>query len=415
MVNTILTVILLMIIHRPDLVQRLKNSSKWIFVYGRRKTGKTFIVETSLDYDEYFFVNRNRTVLDKNRSSTVSYETFGELLRRLLEDGKTVVVDEFHRLGDDFLDLVQSAPREGKLILITSTLFLAREMLGNSSPILGLFNEVRVGIISLGDALKELQKTGITGKNLLEMAIIAREPLAIDYVEGTDARAVMRRVVLGSMLTVPALIGEIFSEEERTVTNTYSGILSAVATGNVSSGKIANFLYSRRLIKKDDPSIIQALLGNLVSIGLLKRIRVYNRNKFAYKFASPLVRVFYYGQEKYGISERDVSAREIDEIIDVVMPRIVEDSVREYISDRLGLIETIIEDSDYDVDGYLLRFQKPMVALEVKWKNHIERINEIESKLLKIDAQEHILVVPSKKGLEPQRIRIMDVHDLIDL
>lgn len=157
------------------------------------------------------------------------------------------------------------------------------------------------------------------------------------------------------------------------------------------------------------------MLGNPVSIGLLKKIRIYNKNKFAYKIASPLIRIFYYGQEKYGISERDISAKEIDEIVDIAMSRIVEDSIREYVSSRLGLIETIMEDADYDVDGYLLRFQTLSMTLEVKWKKHVSDLREVASKLLKIDALEHILMVPSKKGLESDQTKIMDVIDLIDL
>ena len=46
------------IIEKNELVNRIKNSKKWVFVYGRRKTGKTFIVENNIEYDEYFFVNR---------------------------------------------------------------------------------------------------------------------------------------------------------------------------------------------------------------------------------------------------------------------------------------------------------------------------------------------------------------------
>lgn len=408
-----LMIILFMIIPRPDLTKRIESSRKWVFVYGRRKTGKTFIVENTVSYDEYFFVNRNRTVLDKNKGNTVSYDTFADLVGRLLAGGKTIVIDEFHRLGDDFLDLIQSAPKTGKLILITSTLFLAKNLLSKNSPILGLFNEVKVDIISLRDTLRGIGQSGGFGKDLLEMSIIAREPLAIDYLKGSDARSSIRDTVIGSMQAVPALIGEIFSEEERTVTITYNAILSAVASGEVTSGKIASFLFSRKLIQKDDPSIIQSQLGNLVNIGLLKKIRVYNRNKFAYKIASPLVRIFYYGQEKYGISDRDVTAKEIDELIDIMIPRIVEDNVREHISNEMGLIETILEDADFDVDGYLLRFKSPQVALEVKWRNHIRDLKEIESRLMRIEAKERFLFVPSKSSLSSEKIKIMDVGDLV--
>jgi hypothetical protein len=34
-------------------------------VYGRRKAGKTFLVENLLDYDNFFFVNRDITGFNK--------------------------------------------------------------------------------------------------------------------------------------------------------------------------------------------------------------------------------------------------------------------------------------------------------------------------------------------------------------
>ena len=118
----------MMIIQRTDLTRRIENSRKWVFIYGRRKTGKTYIVENTVKYDEFFFVNRNRSILDKKNNQIMNYETFTILFRRLLANNQTVVIDEFHRLGDEFLDILHSVQKKGKLILITSTLFLARKL-----------------------------------------------------------------------------------------------------------------------------------------------------------------------------------------------------------------------------------------------------------------------------------------------
>ena len=51
----------------------------------------------------FFFVNRNRSILDKKNNQIMNYETFTILFRRLLANDQTVVIDEFHRLGDEFL------------------------------------------------------------------------------------------------------------------------------------------------------------------------------------------------------------------------------------------------------------------------------------------------------------------------
>jgi hypothetical protein len=403
----------MMIIPRTDLTRRIESSRKWVFIYGRRKTGKTYIVENTIKYDNFFFVNRNRSILDKKNKEIMSYETFILIFRRLLTNNQTIVIDEFHRLGDEFLDILHSIQKRGKLILITSTLFLARKLLTTHSPIMGLFNEIMVDIISLDETLKELSKFHLQKKELLELSIFAREPLAIDYMDELSNTTTISEILLGSLKAIPALIGEIFGEEERSLTMVYNGILSAIATGHISSGKISSFLFSRKLIQKDDPSIIQAYLGNLIKIGVLKKIMIFNKNKFAYKISSPLIRLFFYAEEKFAISDRNVSVKEIDEILSVLLPRIVEDNVREIISLQENLVETIIEDSDYDVDGYLLHFKKPQIALEVKWRNKVKDIGKIETNLLSLIAEKRVLFVTDRSNLRSEKISLMDVSDLI--
>ncbi|MEM3647512.1 MAG: AAA family ATPase, partial [Thermofilum sp.] len=169
-----------MIIERPEEVRRISELKKWVLVYGRRKTGKTFLVSNFVKYDEYFFVKTSRGIVTKDGDS-ISYEAFLEILKRALDEGKTVVVDEFHRLGQDFFDFLHYAKKRGKLILISSTLFLSRKLVSAKSPLLGLFAEVPIGLISLRDCLKALEGFNLSKKDRLELAILLREPIAVDY------------------------------------------------------------------------------------------------------------------------------------------------------------------------------------------------------------------------------------------
>ena len=45
--------------------------------------------------------------------------------------------------------------------------------------------------------------------------------------------------------SIPAMIGEIFTEEERYISAIYEGILRAVASGNTVSTEISSYLFSR--------------------------------------------------------------------------------------------------------------------------------------------------------------------------
>ena len=44
-------IILMMIIHRHDLEERINSSRKWVMIYGRRKTGKSYLVKNFVRYD----------------------------------------------------------------------------------------------------------------------------------------------------------------------------------------------------------------------------------------------------------------------------------------------------------------------------------------------------------------------------
>ncbi len=404
----------MIVIERPDEARRIKIK-KWVLVYGRRKTGKTFIVQNFVKHDDYFFARRDGSIAYKD--NTILYETFMEILKRSLSEDRTVVVDEFHRLGENFFDSLHYFANQnvdGKVILISSTLFLSKRLISGKSPLLGLFSEVPVSIVDLKNSLDALKKFKLDKKSLLEFAIFFREPIAVGYFdEKSDARKVLVDIVYGSAKTIPALIGEIFTEEGINLSGVYEVILRAVANGNVVSGEISRFLFARKIIGKDDPSIIQQYLNNLIQFGILKRIEIYGKKKFVYKHVSPLVKLFYYADEKYNISERKLNEKEIARIIDVVLPHIVEDNIREFFSEKFGLQESVVEASDFDVDACLLKFKKPEIVIEVKWKSKIKKedITNAEKNLSMFKARK-ILFVQDKKGLVSDELEILDVLDI---
>lgn len=402
-----------MIILRPLEANRINKIKKWQLVYGRRKTGKTFLINNFTKFDEYFFVKTDKGILTKE-SKQIGYETFIEILKRGIEEEKTIVIDEFHRLGTDFFDFLHYSRKKGKVILVSSTLFLSKKLLSEKSAIMGLFAEVPIGLIGLKDALQFLKKFDLPKKEMLELAILLREPIAIDYFsEKKKARKIIAEVILSSMKTIPALIGEVFSEEARELSAVYEGVLRAIAVGKANSGEISSYLFSKKLIKKDDPSIIQQYLNNLISFGIIKRIEIFSKKRFVYKLISPLSRIYYYADEKYNLSERKVSENEILPIIDEIMPKLAEDSVREFIAEKHGLRESIAEEKDFEIDACLLKFKKPEILMEVKWGAITKQdIEKAEENLGKLEAKSKIIFVQNKKAIA-SKLKIMDVEDLI--
>ncbi len=404
----------MMIIHRHDLEERINSSRKWVMVYGRRKTGKSYLVKNFVRYDYYFFVKRDSTII--NGEQNLDYGAFIEILRILMKENKTVVIDEFQRLPADFFDFIHHTEKNGKLIVISSTLLMARKLVDKNSPVLGFFEEIRVDLISIGDVLQELRGYHLDNDRLLELAIILREPLAIDYFDTeTNHRDLIERIVTGSLNSLSSLIGEIFIEEERELSKVYEGVIRAIANGNNSSTEISNSLFSHGLIGKNDPSIVQQYLNNLRNLGIIRKVTIFNRNKFSYQLISPLLRLFYYADEKYNVSEIDNKGEVIKKVVDSLMPRIVEDNVREAIAFNLGLTETIVNETGYDVDGVFLRFKEPQATLEVKWTSRVSRedILKAEASSARFDVKERLLFLKSKNGVENQTsMKVIDVTDL---
>lgn len=404
-----------------EIIQRteqdiLKSYKNWVFVFGRRKTGKSFLIKNFVKWDEYFFVKRDKTIL-REEGEAISYETFLNLIKRDLKENKTIVIDEFHRLGDDFLDFIHYSKKTGKLIIISSTLFLSKKLLGKKSPLLGLFSEMNVRIISLKDTLKAIRNVKLTKKEYVENAILLREPITISsFDKNKAARNVFSKVILSNLNTIPSLVGEIFLEEEKTLSAIYEGVLRAIATGKIVSTEIANYLFSRKLIDNNDASIVQQYLINLVNFGIIKRIQIYTKNKFIYKHASPLTNLFYYADEKYNISERDVTEGEVGRIVHEIMPRIVEDNIREFLAQKFALSEAIIESKDYDIDACLLKFNKPEVIAEIKWGKNIssDELRKAVSDLSRIKAKKKYLFVPDKQEISSKfGISIVDITDFV--
>ena len=406
-----------MIIQRPQLTQQIKEMDKWILVYGRRKTGKTFLLREFVPYDEYFFVKRDRTILTEkdHKMESMVYDTFTEILQRELSNDKTLVIDEFHRLGDDFYDLLHGMKKNGKLILVSSTLSLSKKLLDEKSPLMGIFAEMPVPIIDLSNTLEALDSENHSKKDLMELATIFREPITIEYADpSTNARDTLLTVLQSSLKTIPALVGEIFQEEERQLSKIYEGILRAISTGNTVSGSIADYLFSHRLIDKNDPSLVQQYLTNMVEFGVLKKTKMYDKRKNRYAHASHLIDLYYYADEHYNISERNPSRQEMARIIDDVMPHLIEDVVRERLAKKHGLTEAVIETPDHDIDACLLRFKKPAMIGEVKWKDEVKEndISRAEEILSQYDVERRFLFVPDKEKVSSDSLEVIDVTDL---
>jgi len=395
----------MIIVNRITDKKRIEKLKPPILIYGRRKTGKTFFAKEFFSNAYYFFVRRNRSIYFENRNESITYRELTRIIEEFKE--KTIIVDEFHRLPDEFLDWLHiKSPKN--LVLVTSTLHLVKNLLEKNSPILGLFLEFRMDLIDERDILLNLKEKIKDYKKLIEFSTYLREPMLLKWF-GIDLASILKNL----KLVIPSLVGEIFAEEEKELSERYEGIIRALSSGKTTLSEITSSLYSNKLIPKQDVSAVKPYLNTLLEIGLVKRIPEYFGKRYYYFVSSPVIDLYYYLDEKYNFSERDLEEKYITEKI----PMHVEDFIRELLGKIFGMRTFIINKPNMEVEIALARFKKLKIVGEVKWKKKVSKseIKKIEEKLEKFKGCRKILVVPSEDAVEkePEGVEVWDVGKIL--
>ena len=395
----------MIIVNRITDKKRIEKLKPPILIYGRRKTGKTFFAKEFFSNAYYFFVRRNRSIYFENRNESITYRELTRIIEEFKE--KTIIVDEFHRLPDEFLDWLHiKSPKN--LVLVTSTLHLVKNLLEKNSPILGLFLEFRMDLVNERDILLNLKEKIKDYKKLIEFSTYLREPMLLKWF-GINLASILKNL----KLVIPSLVGEIFAEEEKELSERYEGIIRALSSGKTTLSEITSSLYSNKLIPKQDVSAVKPYLNTLLEIGLVKRIPEYFGKRYYYFVSSPVIDLYYYLDEKYNFSERDLEEKYITEKI----PMHVEDFIRELLGKIFGMRTFIINKPNMEVEIALARFKKLKIVGEVKWKKKVSKseIKKIEEKLEKFKGCRKILVVPSEDAVEkePEGVEVWDVGKIL--
>ncbi|ASJ12054.1 ATPase [Thermococcus thioreducens] len=392
---------------------------RWLLLYGRRKTGKTFYVRERGRYSKYFIVTRGRSIVDIESGEELTISEFTRLLPYMIQSGR-VVVDEFHRLDEPFFSLLQGLSGKGELTLITSTRHYFRRFIDENSPLIGLFHLQEVGLVDPRDAVAYVASLGIKGKTLMELACLVQEPWLAQTV-GTMKEKTFE--VLGSLLKdyVPSLTGEIFTEEDKELSQRYFAILEAVADGKRTSGEIASELFSRGLVDKNSPGTVSQYLETLVNMGLLERVLLHGKRRkgYHYRHVSPVVDFAFYLNSKYGFFETGLPEKSISQHLRERMPSYMEVFFERFLARLHALQPVKIALPELEVDIALRRHKRLALVGEVKWKGKLTRreIRKVEDKLAGLDAERRFLIVPERSVLstEPEEVDVLDWRDFVEL
>ena len=387
----------------------LKEIPGWIIVYGRRKTGKTFLLKNFLKWDAYIYVRRDLS-LRVDRLKTCDIRELPEAIGKILKSGGTAVIDEFQRLPHSTLEDLTEYHPSGKLILSGSSFGVVKKIFEPSSPLLGFFTPYKLSLLNPVDLIVEFSKHYSPVKTI-EAASLLVDPWLIPLFKG-DATKLIYEYACRYWHTVKALIGEVFAEEERTLTALYEATLSLVGSGVWKPKDIASILYTRGLVKEPSSSTIAGHLRNLIEMDLVEAIRIYRSKRKYYRLKSPIIECFYYLDDRYEVSEREVSYSEVKPTLEKLLRTQIEKLAASFMAQLVGgRREYILKP---EVDFIVTVRGKPALIGEVKWGVYTKTdITKFIDKTASLPGKK-VFIVREKHAEHPD-VTVIDPSNLVDL
>ncbi len=402
------------IIYRDE-SDEIKKLNGWILIYGRRKVGKTFLIKNFLEYDVFFRVNRDGSILaEKFVISTINnMDDFSRAVSELLLADKKVVIDEFQRLPESVIERISTLHPKGKVILSGSSMRVIKKLFGSKSPLLGLAMQYKLGLIRPVNILRELSKK-MDAVQAIELAPYLADAWTIPfYTKESDSEKVIYDLLKYSKFTVPSLVGEIFTEEEREFTKVYEAILRLIGAGELDYKNIASILAGRKVIERADSSLIIPYIKNMEGMGLVESLPIYSSKKKMYRLSSPMMEAFFYLADRYGFEDRDVSFEEARPTIEKLRNFAVQNFIGDlFASAYHGKKEYYVTPSK-ELDFIITVRNKAVIIGEVKWgKYDSNDLKKFVEKTTFIKA-EKIFITKNKNETKIDNVKIMDVDDIL--
>ncbi len=401
-----------------DEANEIERLNGWILLYGRRKVGKTFLIKNFLKYDSYFRVKRDGKILAEEfvLSELSNLNEFLKIVLGLLKENKTIVIDEFQRLPITVLEEIAVLHPKGRVIFCGSSMRVIKKIFNNRSPLLGLAFQYRLGLVEPSNMFRELLKRKLRVKQAIELAPFLSDVWTLSFfnIKKSSLEAIYD-LLKHSKLTMPALIGEIFTEEERELSRVYEAILRLLGAGEWDYREIARVLADRGLIKRADSSLVLPYIKNLVGMGIVETLPLFSSKKKMYRLSSPIMEAFYYLSDRYNFEETSVSLNEVKPTLEKLRNLGIQHWIAGLFAEIYhGQKEYFVSPSK-EIDFIITVRKKPIIVGEVKWgKYNNKDILKFKEKSKHIKA-EKVFIVKEKLTSGDKEIKIIDSHDLAKL
>ncbi len=192
-----------------------------------------------------------------------------------------------------------------------------------------------------------------------------RDPWILEFVDlKGEKEEILRQIIQAIKYNARSLIGEVFQEEDKELTERYEAILKALGDGCNTPSKVANYVSGLLTtpLKSQD---VKKYISNLVEMGIAEKIKVYGKRRHIYKIESPLLDLFHYLDARYGFYEMQLP---LDMLIDRAkekLPFYYEDFVVKLFAEMLGC--QVQKTFEPEFDGVLMRGKRLIAVIEVKY------------------------------------------------
>ncbi|HIE24091.1 MAG TPA: ATP-binding protein, partial [Candidatus Korarchaeota archaeon] len=392
--------------------REIEESRGWMLLFGRRKTGKTFLVRNMLKYDFYFFVSRGRKIFleEDGKIESLQYEVFLERLRHLIGEDVVIVIDEFQRLPDEFLDFLHytKSKSRSKLILVGSSIQVSRRILSRRSPLLGIIKPIHIGLIRPLDILFELSKHFPPYK-AIQLSSLLRDPWILEFIDPKGSiEEVLEQIIQAIKYNARSLVGEVFQEEDKELTERYEAILRALGDGCNTPSQVANYVSSLLTtpLKSQD---VKKYISNLVEMGIAEKIKIYGKKRHIYRIESPLLDLFHYLDAKYGFYEMKLPIELLRDKAMDKLPFYYENFVVKLFSEILGC--EVQKTFKPEFDGVLVRGKRLVAVIEVKYG--VANRNDLARFLAKTDGWKCRKILVAKEAEEMDELEVYTPEKII--
>ncbi|RLE70153.1 MAG: ATP-binding protein, partial [Thermoprotei archaeon] len=280
------------------------------------------------------------------------------------------------------------------------------------SPLLGFFTPYKLSLIKPIDIFSTLIRRYDPVKSL-ELASYMRDPWLIPLYGGEDTVSFIYKDSCKYWQIVKALIGEVFAEEERTLTKTYEAILSLLGSRVWRVKDITGILYAKRVIREPSSSHVSGFIKNLMEMDLVESIKLFKTRRKYYRLKSPIMETFYYLENKFDVSEREVSLDEVRLVLEKIIRLEVEDFIAEFFAHYYNGRREYSLDPEID---FIITLRKRILAIgEVKWGKYTRQDLKKFYKKVETLPGVKIFITKEKDQSYYRDIRIYDARDLANM